>query len=92
MLYEYGSRPGCAWVWLAISTLPSSKTGSDDDAQQREVARLQQENRELRAEVARRRAEREIIDVAHADAVTGRAKTSSPACGTAALVMTGCSR
>jgi DNA-binding CsgD family transcriptional regulator/PAS domain-containing protein len=55
--------------------LPSSKTGSDDDAQQREVARLQQENRELRAQVARLRAEREIIDVAQADAVTGRAKT-----------------
>jgi PAS domain S-box-containing protein len=73
--YEYGSRPGCVWVWLAIAMLPSSKTGSDDDAQQREVARLQQENRELRVEVARMRAEREIIDVARADAVTGPAKT-----------------
>jgi DNA-binding CsgD family transcriptional regulator/PAS domain-containing protein len=56
--------------------LPSSKTGSDDDAQQREVVWLQQENGVLRAEVARLRAEREIIDeVVHADALTGPAKT-----------------
>jgi DNA-binding CsgD family transcriptional regulator/PAS domain-containing protein len=72
---HFAYRPDCAWVWLAMSTLPSSKTGSDDHAQQREVARLQQENRELRAEVARLRAEREIIDVAPADPVTGPAST-----------------
>jgi DNA-binding CsgD family transcriptional regulator/PAS domain-containing protein len=46
------------------------------DGQQREVARLQQENGALRAEVVGLRAAREIIDeLAHGDALTDLAKT-----------------
>jgi PAS domain S-box-containing protein len=71
-MFLSGLRFGVA----AISMPPSVKTGSSPDPQQGEVARLQQENRELRAEVARQRAELEIIDeIAHGDALTGIAKT-----------------
>jgi DNA-binding CsgD family transcriptional regulator/PAS domain-containing protein len=52
------------------------KTVSGADPQQHQVARLQQENRELRAEVAGLRAAREIIDeLAHGDALTDFVKT-----------------
>jgi DNA-binding CsgD family transcriptional regulator/PAS domain-containing protein len=58
--------------------IPSEAGSPPDgaDPQQREVARLQQENRALRAEVAGLRATREMIDdLAHGDALTDLAKT-----------------
>jgi DNA-binding CsgD family transcriptional regulator/PAS domain-containing protein len=76
MPYEHMFSPGLRFGAAAISMPPSVKTGSSPDPQQGEVARLEQENRELRAEVARLRAEREIIEeIADGDALTGFAKT-----------------
>jgi hypothetical protein len=60
------------------AVIPSEAYSPPDgtDTQQRELARLQQENRALRAEVAGLRATREMIDeLAHGDALTDLAKT-----------------
>jgi DNA-binding CsgD family transcriptional regulator/PAS domain-containing protein len=72
-------RSAAALICEQHSTLIASEAYSlrdGADGQQREVARLQQENGALRAEVVRLRAAREIIDeLAHGDALTDLAKT-----------------